>query len=73
MITTSSRISRNAQSGADENHTICEIAFTWGFNSAPHFSRSFREQYGMPPRDYRARKAAAPDGYAEPDTLAAAV
>jgi AraC-like DNA-binding protein len=37
--------------------SICEIAFTWGFNSAPHFSRSFREQFGMPPREYRARQA----------------
>lgn len=37
--------------------SICEIAFTWGFNSAPHFSRSFREHYGMAPREYRARQS----------------
>lgn len=41
--------------------SICEIAFAWGFNSAPHFSRSFREHYGMPPREYRSRSAA-PEG-----------
>lgn len=35
--------------------SICEIAFDWGFNSAPHFSRSFRERYGMSPREYRSR------------------
>jgi AraC family transcriptional regulator, positive regulator of tynA and feaB len=35
--------------------SICEIAFGWGFNSAPHFSRSFRERYGVSPRQYRAR------------------
>ncbi|HTQ36440.1 MAG TPA: helix-turn-helix domain-containing protein [Steroidobacteraceae bacterium] len=36
--------------------SISEIAFAWGFNSAPHFSRSFRERYGMSPREYRARR-----------------
>jgi AraC family transcriptional regulator, positive regulator of tynA and feaB len=35
------------------NRSICEIAFGWGFNSAPHFSRSFRELYGKTPREYR--------------------
>lgn len=34
-------------------HTLTEIAFGWGFNSAAHFTRSFHEQHGMPPRDYR--------------------
>ena len=33
--------------------SITEIAFAWGFNSAPHFTRSFRERYGMSPRQYR--------------------
>jgi AraC-like DNA-binding protein len=34
--------------------SITEIAFAWGFNSSTHFSRSFRERYGVTPRDYRA-------------------
>jgi len=34
-------------------HTLTEIAFSWGFNSAAHFTRSFREQLGTSPRDYR--------------------
>jgi AraC-like DNA-binding protein len=34
-------------------HSIAEIAFAWGFNSAPHFTRSFRERYGLSPRHYR--------------------
>ncbi len=34
-------------------HTITELAFGWGFNSAAHFARSFRERYGTAPRDYR--------------------
>lgn len=34
-------------------HSISEIAFAWGFNSASHFTRSFRDRYGAAPRDYR--------------------
>jgi len=34
-------------------HSISEIAFGWGFNSAPHFTRSFRERFKVSPRDYR--------------------
>jgi AraC-like DNA-binding protein len=33
--------------------SITEVAFGWGFNSAPHFTRSFRERFGMSPRQYR--------------------
>ncbi len=33
--------------------TILEIALTWGFTSAAHFSRAFRARYGMSPRDAR--------------------
>lgn len=35
------------------NHSISDIAFSWGFNSAPHFSRRFRELFGTSPREYR--------------------
>jgi AraC-like DNA-binding protein len=35
------------------DHTLTEIAFSWGFNSAAHFTRSFREHFGMSPREYR--------------------
>jgi len=33
--------------------SITEIAFSWGFNSSTHFSKAFKEAYGMPPRLYR--------------------
>ena len=36
--------------------SICEIAFDWGFNSAPHFSRSFRDRFGLSPREYRTKR-----------------
>jgi len=39
--------------------SITQIAFGWGFNSGPHFTRSFRNRFGMSPRDYR-RNAATP-------------
>lgn len=33
--------------------SVTEICFRWGFNGSAHFSRAFRGQYGLPPRDYR--------------------
>lgn len=33
--------------------SITEIAFSWGFNDSAHFSRSFKEQFGMCPRVFR--------------------
>ena len=38
------------------HYSITNIAFGWGFNSAPHFARSFRARYFCTPRDYRNRK-----------------
>ncbi|MBI1880816.1 MAG: helix-turn-helix domain-containing protein [Chloroflexi bacterium] len=35
------------------HQTITEIAFAWGFNSSTHFSRMFKERYGLPARAYR--------------------
>lgn len=32
---------------------ISDIAFSWGFNDATHFSRSFRELFGVSPREWR--------------------
>ncbi|GAA4334656.1 acetamidase/formamidase family protein [Pigmentiphaga soli] len=33
--------------------SISQVCFRWGFNDAPHFSRAFREEYGMTPREFR--------------------
>jgi AraC-like DNA-binding protein len=36
--------------------SISEICFRWGFNGSAHFSRAFKEQYAVSPRDYRKAK-----------------
>ncbi|MBW8828446.1 MAG: helix-turn-helix domain-containing protein [Burkholderiales bacterium] len=33
--------------------SMSDIAFSWGFNDAAHFSRTFRERLGMSPRQWR--------------------
>ncbi|WP_375206932.1 helix-turn-helix domain-containing protein [Hyphococcus sp.] len=44
---------RQMRNPAWNGHTLTEIAFSWGFNSAAHFTRCFRDQFGMAPREYR--------------------
>ncbi|MFD8481035.1 helix-turn-helix domain-containing protein [Kitasatospora sp. NPDC059673] len=39
--------------------TIAAVAAHWGFASASHFSRAFRETYGMSPNQWRADRSAA--------------
>jgi AraC family transcriptional activator of tynA and feaB len=38
---------------AGPHKNITELAFRWGFNDAAHFSRVFKQRYGVPPRAYR--------------------
>ena len=42
--------------------SISEILFQWGFNDSASFSRAFREQYGVSPREYRKTPTANDDG-----------
>lgn len=39
--------------------SVTDIAYSWGFNSANHFSRSFKAEYGFSPRELRAESARA--------------
>ena len=35
------------------HRTITEIAFAWGFNNSTHFSRMFKDRFGLSAREYR--------------------
>lgn len=45
--------------------SISDILFEWGFNDSASFSRAFREQYGISPREYR--KGQAPESDVAPE------
>lgn len=44
---------------------ISDIAFSWGFNDATHFGRSFKEHFGLTPREWRHESSSR----AHPDAL----
>lgn len=48
------RVRDDLENPALAARTITEIAFRWGFSSAAHFSRSFRDRFGGSPREWRA-------------------
>jgi AraC-like DNA-binding protein len=50
---------RHLADPALSHRQITEIAFAWGFNDPSHFSRSFKERFGISPRDYRTSKVIA--------------
>ena len=37
------------------DYSITQVAFSYGFNDAAHFSRKFKESYGVAPKEYRNR------------------
>ena len=41
-----------------DRRQVGEIAYAWGFASLSHFSRSFKEHFGLSPTDYRAQPGA---------------
>jgi AraC family transcriptional activator of tynA and feaB len=36
-----------------DNRTVSEIAYGWGFSDMAHFGRRFKAMYDVSPRDYR--------------------
>ncbi len=47
------RCAADLRDGTQNHLPITEIAFRWGFSDAAHFSRAFKQQFGVAPRDYR--------------------
>jgi len=55
------RLEECARQLADEQwrgRSITDIAFSWGFNSAPHFTRTFRQRFSVSPSEYRRKQQA---------------
>ena len=44
-----------------DNRTVSEIAYGWGFSDMTHFGRRFKDMYDVSPRDYR-KSANSPRG-----------
>jgi acetamidase/formamidase/AraC-like DNA-binding protein len=42
---------------AEAHRSISEIAYRYGFGDSAHFSRSFRQRFGMSPREFRQQEA----------------
>ena len=50
------RLARARQLLLQTSMSIVDVAFACGFVSAPHFSKCYRDFFGMPPRDERHRR-----------------
>ncbi len=46
---------RDLDASALARRSVTEIALRWGFNDMSHFSKAFRREFGMGPREYRYR------------------
>ena len=51
------RCREDLRSPAFRDRGVAEIAYAWGFRDAAHFSRVFRRQYGLAPREWREGRA----------------
>lgn len=60
-----SRVFTALMSPLEAHRTIADIAFEWGFTSEAHFSRAFRQAFGLTPREARQAVTAGPATEAE--------
>ena len=61
------RCRRDLESPACAWKSITEIAFSWGFSSPAHFSKAFRDAFGVAPKQFRLA-AGTPDALATHET-----
>lgn len=47
------RCAEDLRSRAYRDAGVAEIAYAWGFSDPAHFSRAFKQQFGLNPREYR--------------------
>lgn len=47
------RCRRELEQPSLKSKSIGEIAFQWGFSNVSHFSRAYKAEFGVSPRDYR--------------------
>ena len=47
------RCKEDLRSRTHRDCSIAEIAYAWGFTDPSHFTRVFKQQYGIGPREYR--------------------
>ncbi len=66
------RLARARQLLLQTSMSIVDVAFACGFVSAPHFSKCYRDFYGIPPRDERRLKKPARYEYKDTDAKTAA-
>lgn len=55
------RCRRDLEQAALKSRSIGEIAFQWGFSNVSHFSRAFKAEFGLTPREYRQQAQARAD------------
>jgi AraC-like DNA-binding protein len=58
------RARRDLHDPAFAGRRVIDIALTWGFSSAAHFSRAFRRKYGQSPLEFRKTPPAGPRSHA---------
>jgi acetamidase/formamidase/AraC-like DNA-binding protein len=56
------RCSAELANAAEAHRSVSDIAFGCGFSNAAHFSRSFRDRFGLSPSAFRQQQAGLPSG-----------
>ena len=55
------RCREDLRSRAHRDSSVADIAYAWGFSDPSHFTRVFKKQYGVGPREYREGGAQLPE------------